>query len=140
MSVSAPHTFMNQSNIRTSKTAAGRSAMTSLTRFATSAAGLVLMTFGPAVTLFAAPHVSPAWDTEMVRIFITVALIMWTPFTPLGVPSLLLQDERDKCTRRRGLLRIAPVAAHLAVTGPVRVVVATWCNLAGVVFAAMLFI
>jgi hypothetical protein len=67
-------------------------------------------------------------------------LVMWTPFTPLGIPALLLQDERDACTRRRGLLRVVPVAVHLGVTGPVRVVAATWCNLVGVVFAAWLFI
>lgn len=113
-----------------------RPATTSLTRMATGFGGLLLMTFGPLLTVIAAHNV-PAWDEALLHAGGYVALIMWIPFNPLSLSALLLQDERDRCTARRGLSRFIPVASHLGFTGPARVITATWLNLAGLLLAAL---
>jgi hypothetical protein len=110
----------------------------SLTRASVSPAGLAVLTFGPMVSILAVPQL-PALAAVDARSAAVVMLLAWMPCTPIGIPALMLQDERDRCTARRGMRRAWDVAVHLAVAGPARVVIASWLNVAGVVAAAAAF-
>jgi hypothetical protein len=127
--------FASRDRTRHPARSRGRRSMTPLTGWATGPFGLVVLAAGPLASVYAAPLLA-ATDPQAALIAATVAVAMWSPFTPLGVPALLLQDERDASTSRRGCARIGPVAWHLSVGGPLRVVAATWANLTGVAVAA----
>jgi len=108
---------------------------TALTRFALSPQGAALLAVGPVLSVLAAPL--SGWDPTMVHNLQLVLLVAWAPVLPVAVPALLTQDLRDA---HRALRSRVPgsLAVYLFVTGPARLVRASWLNLAGVATAAAL--
>lgn len=106
------------------------SSFSKLTLFTTGSAGVAILFFGPLISLALLPLTN--WDPLMVSYAQWLLLLAWSPLLPVGVPALLLQDERDKVN---GPFRALSVFLRLFVSGPARVVSASWANAAGVTLA-----
>lgn len=110
---------------------------TALLAVATSGLGVTVLALGPLACVLAAPLLG--WDPAMTASARWVFVGLWSPFVPVGVAALALQDFRDQVAPGRSpLRRLGALVRQLAVRGPAPVVTATWANLAGLVGAVWL--
>lgn len=111
---------------------------TALTNFSSSTLGLGILLLGPVVMVILV-GVS-GWDPAMISTARVVFLVSWLPIIPISFPALLLQDFRDAARAKyisnggAGFSWVYTVH-KLYVTGPTRVVKASWINLLGVALA-----
>lgn len=107
---------------------------TALLAVALSAPGLAVLGLGPLACVLATPLLG--WDAAMTDSARWVFVVLWTPFVPVGIPALALQDFRDRVAPGRApWTRLSALVRQLAFTGPSPVTTATWANLAGVAAA-----
>ena len=108
---------------------------TGATRFALSGTGTAVCALGALTSVLAATRLG--WDPAMARGLQAVAVLMWSPLLPFGLPALATQDLRDTvAAARRTDLGGPSVAGYLFVTGPAALLRFSWANLAGVAVAA----